>query len=287
MDAEHRDKAIHEARKSFKRLRAVVRLMHEELGPELYRRENVAFRDAGRPLSDARDAKVLVDAFDALLAHFAAEVVADPFVPLREILVHRRIQAGGVLNEQTIQTVVAQIQDARQRVMDWPLAHDGWDGLAPGLRRLYADGRDAFEVAYKHPAFETFHEWRKRVKDLWYAMELLSPVWPELMQPLGEQVHLLSDYLGDDHDLAVLRQTLQDDPGAQAHRIAVDALTVLVEARRLELQQSAKVLGDRLFTDKPKPFVRRLRAYWRAWRPSKPVEERSDSPDSSPAISPS
>jgi CHAD domain-containing protein len=38
--------AIHEARKAFKRLRALVRLSRDALGDEVYRRENAAFRAA-------------------------------------------------------------------------------------------------------------------------------------------------------------------------------------------------------------------------------------------------
>jgi CHAD domain-containing protein len=266
MDAEHRDKAIHEARKSFKKLRAVVRLMRDEFGDELYARENITFRDAGRPLSDARDAKVLVDAFDSLLKHFQKELTAEPFAPLRQLLVNRRALASQVLTEDTVQRVIAEMLAARERVSGWPLRHEGWDGLKPALRRVYAAGREAFEEAYRHPAFETFHDWRKRAKDLWYATELLGPIWPELMHPLADQIHDLSDYLGDDHDLAVLRQTLQDDPGAAPHREAADALAGLADARRLELQRAAKLLGDRIYADKPRAFMRRLEAYWDAWR---------------------
>src|SRR5215213_9514882 len=50
--------AVHETRKSLKRLRAIVRVARDELGEEAYRRENVAFRDAGRRLGGARDSQV-------------------------------------------------------------------------------------------------------------------------------------------------------------------------------------------------------------------------------------
>ncbi len=29
---------------------------------------------------------------------------------------------------------------------------------------------------------EAFHEWRKRAKDLRYHVDLLEPVWPEVME---------------------------------------------------------------------------------------------------------
>jgi hypothetical protein len=49
--------AVHETRKSLKRLRATVRLARDELGDEAYRRENVALRDAGRRLGGPATAR--------------------------------------------------------------------------------------------------------------------------------------------------------------------------------------------------------------------------------------
>jgi CHAD domain-containing protein len=58
--------AVHETRKSLKRLRATVRLARDELGDEVYARENSAFREAGRRLAGARDSRVLLETLDAL-----------------------------------------------------------------------------------------------------------------------------------------------------------------------------------------------------------------------------
>ena len=51
---------------------------------------------------------------------------------------------------------------------------------------------------------ESLHEWRKRVKHLWYHHTLLRSLWPPVMEVTGDEAHALSDHLGDDHDLAVL-----------------------------------------------------------------------------------
>ena len=62
-----------------------------------------------------------------------------------------------------------------------------------------------------------------------------------------------------DHDLAVLRQTLQEaalDDGAR------ERLCSAIERRRGEVQDKARRLGAMLYAEKPSPFVRRVRAYW-------------------------
>ena len=60
------DERIHSVRKSFKRVRAVVRLVRYSIGNSAYRIENDSLRDAGRPLAEVRDAKVLVATLDKL-----------------------------------------------------------------------------------------------------------------------------------------------------------------------------------------------------------------------------
>lgn len=60
------DEAIHESRKAFKRVRALVCLARDALGDETYRRENETFRDAGRALASVRDARVMVDTLEDL-----------------------------------------------------------------------------------------------------------------------------------------------------------------------------------------------------------------------------
>ena len=49
------DKRIHEIRKSFKRCRAVLRLIRDEIGYNNYLETNILFRDLGRSLSSYRD----------------------------------------------------------------------------------------------------------------------------------------------------------------------------------------------------------------------------------------
>ena len=58
--------AVHDTRKSLKRLRTTVRLARGGIGEEIHRRENAAFRDTGRRLSGVRDASVMVETLHEL-----------------------------------------------------------------------------------------------------------------------------------------------------------------------------------------------------------------------------
>jgi CHAD domain-containing protein len=259
------EEAVHDARKRFKKVRALLRLVRPELGEKVYRRENATFRDAARPLSEVRDARVLVEALDAL-----AERCGDgkSFGPVRKALQARqRATRRRVLQQEQAPAQVAETaEEARRRVKDWDIGRKGWAALARGLKRVYKAGRDAFDAALAEPSVENLHEWRKQVKYLWHQLQVLGPTWPALMEELSNQAHDLGDRLGDDHDLAVLRDLLVQEGEQWAKPDTVRELLDLIDVRRGELQHAAATLGQRLYADRPKAFLNRLHSYWQAWR---------------------
>jgi len=248
------DQAVHSARKGFKRIRAVLRLVRGELGEDLYQRENVAYRDAGRRLAAVRDARVLLDTLDQL---------SDGVPVTRGALAARDEQLRRGAPEAAEQAC-AELVAARARIAEWPLRHDGFDALQPGIDRIYGQGRRRRDRAYARGEEVAFHEWRKRVKDLWHVLQLLEPSWPPVLGALVEQTHDLSDLLGDEHDLSVLAETVSgEDLGTAPERAAIAAFA---DGRRAELRGNARLLGARLYAEQPGDFAARLRIYWEAWR---------------------
>lgn len=250
--------AVHEARKALKRLRALLRVSRGVLDDDRYRHENLVLRDAGRELSEARDARVLLDTLDDLRRRFADEVPADAWSRLREELAaaaHEDHHGGP--NGST--GVLGVLSDARVRVSTWALPQDGGpQTLGDGLARVYRRGRRALRAAEAEPSTENLHELRKRAKDLWHAGQLLRPVCPERMKKLSKRAHRLSDLLGDDHDLAVLIERTQAHPESLAPAES-EMLVALIERRRSALQKQALERGARLYRRKPGKLVHRLK----------------------------
>jgi CHAD domain-containing protein len=246
------EEAVHEARKDLKKLRALLRLARGELGENSFARENAAFRDAGRELAAARDSDVMLDTLKAL------ELPAGLGWDLRKAIQAHRERNGDGSRHAAAAGVVAMLSEARGRVDDWPLERDSFGALRDGLERTYRRGRREFKAVQADPSVERLHEWRKRVKDLWYHHTLLRQLWPPVMQAVGDQAHELADRLGDDHDLAMLADWIRDHTGADAEFFEA------VDRRRAELQSDAMTLGARLYADKPSAYVRRLRRLWKA-----------------------
>src|SRR4028118_1369351 len=75
----------------------------------------------------------------------------------------------------------AELAAARDRTDDWPLEDESFASAAAGLRRMHQRGRRAMSAALEKGDDDLWHEWRKRVKDLWYASRILKPVAPGLL----------------------------------------------------------------------------------------------------------
>ncbi|MBV8735604.1 MAG: CHAD domain-containing protein [Solirubrobacterales bacterium] len=157
-----------------------------------------------------------------------------------------------------------ELEAVRMRVNDWKLSGGGWRAIEEGLVLSYKRGREAFARARRGGSMEDLHEWRKRVKDLWHHQRLLAPVGGPGVQGEAKDAHRLSDLLGDDHDLALLRQELTR--GKMAVPVDLDAVVELIDHQRTELQREAIAIGERVYADSPKAFRRRMRRTWNGGR---------------------
>jgi CHAD domain-containing protein len=262
---------VHEARKDIKKIRSALRLVRDALGDEVWRLENEHYRDCARKLSDFRDAEILVEALDALADRFG--------VPTRERVgrmrteleqENRAAQADRAM-ERAMGSAAAELEQGRSRIDSLPLKGDGWELIGPGLRRSYRRGRKRLRAVEELASVTNLHELRKRVKDLWYQLRLIRDADRELLEPLADHAHDLSDHLGDDHDLALLREQVQRRAAAFTDAHDQRHLLEQVDQHRGELQFAAVSLGRRVYDEKPKKFSKRLERRWEAWREREPV----------------
>ena len=260
------DAAVHESRKDLKKLRAVLRLVRDGLGDAVYRTENTRFRDAGRMLSGARDAQVRLETLATLRERFDDRLSEEGMALFAHALEGERERLGDPDGEAlSLDQATEAIEAGREAVTEWPLHTDEWSLVGPGIRRSYRRGRNRFRDVKAEPNDEAVHEWRKRVKDLWYQLRLVRNAKKSVLREAADEAHELSDLLGDHHDLAVLR----DDALERRELFAdgdLEKLLASISERQDELASNAIDLGERVYVEKPKAFEKRLRSYWKSWR---------------------
>jgi CHAD domain-containing protein len=259
-EEDDRAKAVHGARKDLKKLRAVLRLARDELPKKTFREENRRYRKAGQTLSAARDATVKLKTLE-LLVEAGGGLSGEAIETWRSILDRDREAAGNLAADEG--AVIDLLEVGLAGIAEWPLEGDSWEMIGGSVERTYRRGRRAMRAADAKPSEDNLHRWRKRAKDLWYDLALLSGAWPRPLGATAEEAHRLTELLGDHHDLALLRADLHERRlGEEETRV----LEAAIDARQERLATDAFELGRRLYAEKPKAFNRRLRCYWKAWQ---------------------
>ncbi len=247
--------SVHEARKDLKKVRSLLRLVRDDIGEKAYARENRRFRDAGRRLSRTRDAEVKLQTIAALQESAQLDGI-DAYVSTLED--ERRPAEIGT---DALSEAIGAIEAGREEVPSWDLSGSSWRP-GPGVARAYRRGRKALAAVREDPDDEAVHDWRKRAKDLWYHLRILCDSWPEVLRPLADQAHELTEHLGDHIDLSVLAADARERKACFEDEDARRRLLEVIAERQDELLGAALPLGERLYADKPKAFAARLDAYW-------------------------
>ena len=261
------DRAVHNARRCFKRLRAVLRLVRNEIGETIYKRENSLYRGVGRRLSAVRHSAVRLKTLDTLVEYCGDRLILDAVAGIRERLASEHQTAvHDMLDQRLVAEITATLWEARSHVDTWPLDHDGFSALCSGLGHTYRRGRNRLADARAILDDGSLHEWRNEVKYLWYQIRILRPSGSNALGDLARSLHELSDTLGDDHDLAELRGIAVESSQTGSDGDKSRVLVGLIDERRAGLQPAAWSLGRRVYVGERAAFVGRVAAHCRAWR---------------------
>lgn len=249
---------VHEARKAIKRMRALARLLRDELGEPEFTRVNDSLRAAGMHLAGARDAEVRLATLRALSERHPKTLAPERVRPLSEQLESER---AGAIEPAERETVLADIAAMRKQLAHWNLIEHDFQALAPGLRRIYREGRHRYERVKRGHAHDAqdLHDWRKRVKSLYYALDMLDDRKSRDARRATKRSGHLGDLLGEEHDLWMLRAYLEQHLDVfGADDATPDALFKRIERRRARLRKRTLALGALLYKRKPSNFTLRM-----------------------------
>jgi CHAD domain-containing protein len=259
---------IHDTRKNFKKVRTVQRLIRSNIGEESFQIENSFYRGAGRTLSDLRDSTVLIYTFNKLLKNSELEMSNFDFSVFKNFLIekHKTIRIAKSKKSAVINSLSTDLLLARSRVFDWPLSGDDFKLIKKNLQRIYEQGQNYMYAVFSEAVKENVHEWRKRVKDLWYAMRILSNLWPEIMSPLVILLGKLSDTLGDANDLFLLKERIISNQSKFKDDQHTRELINFIDRRIIDLLRDARTIGRKIYSEDSKYFVGRMQNYFEIWR---------------------
>lgn len=246
---------IHVVRQQLKRLRALVRLPRGQF--DAFDGENALFRDLAGRLARTRDADVLGETYDAVVA--GARLGKAPSLR-RQVVTVRTGEAQSASHRPLLEgEIAAGLIAARHRARNWRFEGKGFALIAGGLKRTYEKMRGSEARAADHPTATNFHDWRKQAKYHANQLALLRPVAPEIFKGYRQVADKLADTLGRHHDLDMLIEALtglSHDDGA---------LIEAIGKRQHHLEAKAFRLGHELTAERPTDFLRRIETGWKEW----------------------
>ena len=247
-------RSVHDFRKSLRRARSVVALLRPALGRTAAGGLTEGLRSAFRSTSDLRDADVLT----ATLAGLAGD---DPelFVEAAEVAARVSANSKDVRPEKVLREAIPILRRLPGALeVTLPREYSTPD-LEEGLARGYRRAQRAWAAASERRTDAEFHEWRKRVKELRYQLELLASHGSSTLKAREKALGALARELGEVTDQALLCRRIESGDGGGAPG---SASRLLERGRAAVRERSDELLsrGGAFFSDTPKAFARRVLA---------------------------
>jgi hypothetical protein len=244
---------VHELRKTIKRMRALARLLRHELGRSGLQESNDSLRAAAQRLAGERDAQVRLSTLERLRKRHPKALDLPAVELLRTRLEGERERASSPASDRQLLT---DIRAMRGRLRRWSELDLEREMLARGLRRIYAQGRRRYRRAAKgRPDSRELHDWRKRVKNLHYALQMVEAE-QTAARDLVQAADRLGDILGEEHDLWMLASYVkQRRHTSDLQSTELEQLSKQIERRRRRLRKRALTLGEKVYELEPDDFL--------------------------------
>jgi hypothetical protein len=262
--------AIHAARRRVKKALAAVRLVRPTLtiSPQSWKR---VLRDVNRSLAPVSDGDAVIGTLSRVSAgHPAITPAMAAAVRRRLVRFERRIERSARIRR-ACRASSALLVQLTAEVRDWKFKKPGFDALAPGLKRSFRRARRAMVRAERRPNTKTYHAWRQRSKDHWLHLRLLEARCHGRLTEERRLVETLDECLGEHHNVALLADLFVTRPLASR-----DDTVIWLQAlrdHRTALRARARDIAQRIYQERPRDFVRRVRRAWKI-----PADQRASNP---------
>jgi len=245
--------AVHDARKRFKRVRALYRLVQPD-AKAFRRQENTRIRDMAQTLSAVRDATALVETVDYLAtqAGSAEEMAALAFAS--RTLIERRDRIASEEHDLPAKMTAA-IVTCREAIkaLDHLDLDDDPEKTAKRLAKAWKNQRQralgALAGCEEHADGEVYHELRKCGQTYWMHLSLLGGIWPSAMLAKQQQAKALVDLLGHEHDLSVLTGLVNESPELFGDSDTLALVLGSIITRQQALRHEALEAAHEVFAD--------------------------------------
>lgn len=253
---------VHELRRGFKRLRALLRFF-KEIPDSPAGQLNQDIRNFGKLLAPLRESAVNLDLFDKNISsnnHLPEKkirIARELLVQKNKLLVERGFLENNLHN--TIRTFFDGFDEIlTKNNSDLPVRIQFFHEVS----QTYLTSISIYQQLPANPHSEEWHELRKKLKRLWYQLDFIKFLHPRYFKLKTDQLNKITDQLGDDHDLHVFAENLMTENyglDQEELRILTNQTEHLRELNQLKLQPRLK----QFFTAPPEEFNQKLERFFK------------------------
>ena len=253
---------VHELRRGFKRLRALLRFFNE-IAESPAGQLNQDIRNFGKLLAPLRESAVNLELFDKEIStnnHLPEKKIRNA----RELLVRKNkslVERGFLENNlhNTIRTFFNGFEVIlTKNNSELPARIQ----LFREVSQSYLKSITVYRQLPDCPLPRELHELRKKLKRLWYQFDFIKFLHPRYFKLKSDQLNKITDQLGDDHDLHVFSEDLlAEDYGFDEEELRI--LTNQVEHLRELNQMKLLPRLKQFFKVPPEEFDQKLERFFK------------------------
>jgi CHAD domain-containing protein len=244
---------VHELRKIFKRLRSLIRFYEQVPGSEAksIRKE---IKQLGKVLSPLRESYVNAELFEK-------ELTGKKLIPERKIKdveekLHQKNKAAidqGFKGKKICKSIGSYFSTLESSITGSENSKVSKVHLVREINNSYLTSYIFFTDLPGDAAPEEIHSLRKKLKRLFYQLDFIRLMHPKYFKARSEQLNIINDHLGYDHDLHVLTEELllrDYQFNSEEHQILENQIEHLREMNQLKLWPRVK----QFFSELPEEF---------------------------------
>lgn len=255
---------VYNLRKRVKSLRALLKLLRKDLGEEFLKKNNFTLRDLNRRSAAIRNFSALIKVCEILKSEQIDLECSQALDLLQD-----RIQSdfNNIKSKTDYSSLFGyykiQLEKYKGRLSHQEINSNRFSAVKYGLNKIYSEGRKFLTLSIDDPKTETLHDLRKSTKDLFYSLRSLIPLWEPVLSGYTKEIKLLSDILGELHDLFELKlyiQSLIDNP------FDFSSVILFIESQSESLLNQCITLGKKIYAETDDQFTERLKKYYIGYR---------------------
>lgn len=254
--------AVHEFRKSFKRIRALLHFFDDY--PEGFPVDSrIQIQKFGRILAPLRESFINIQIFERITAN-------QNFIPDRKLKTAKDIL---IEKNKTLNDSVFFADNSCGQIMNFiqtfSLQVDKYGSSPPSVKQLispicisYLKSHTVYQTLGLQPEAGEWHVLRKRMKRLWYQLDFVKYLHPRYFKLKSDQLNKITEQLGEEHDLSVFLNELKSG------QLPFDGAELKILENQVEHQRELNLLKlmprlKQFFTESPELFNLKMEKIFR------------------------